>query len=169
MIWHLYILWCDHHEKSNNHLLPYKVLMILLLMFPMLSITFPWLLIPLHHFYPPPSPGNLQCVLCIYECFYFIFFCLFTSFRGFLFCFFFFLDSTFKRNHTVFIFLWLISLSLTSSSRCIHVVANGKILCIFILGPLFHCIYICVCVSHLLYAFFCWWTPQLLSYFSYCR
>ena len=87
----------------------------------------------------------------------------------FCFVFYFFLDSTFKRNHTVFIFLWLISLSLTSSSRCIHVVANGKILCIFILGPLFHCIYICLCVSHLLYAFFCWWTPRLLSYFSYCR
>ena len=37
-----------------------------------------------------------------------------------------FLDSTYKWGHTVFVFLWLISLS-TMLSRLIHVVTNGRI------------------------------------------
>ena len=41
----------------------------------------------------------------------------------FLFCLFSFLDSTYKRNHMAFVFLWLISLSTILSTH----VANGKI------------------------------------------
>ena len=39
---------------------------------------------------------------------------------------FYFLNSTYKWNHIVFVFLWLISLSIILSPS-IHVVANGKI------------------------------------------
>ena len=44
---------------------------------------------------------------------------------------FYFLDATYKWYHTVFIFLWLISLSILSS-RSIHVVANSKILFFYV-------------------------------------
>ena len=40
---------------------------------------------------------------------------------------FFFLDSTYKWNHTIFVFVWLISLRIIHS-MFIHVVINGKIL-----------------------------------------
>ena len=42
-----------------------------------------------------------------------------------------FLDSTWKWDHTVFVFVWLISLSIISA-RSIHIVANGKILFFFV-------------------------------------
>ena len=49
---------------------------------------------------------------------------LFLGFGGLIF--FYILDSTYKWKHTVFIFLWLISLSIMPS-RSIHTVTNSKI------------------------------------------
>ena len=64
-----------------------------------------------------------------------------------------FLDSDIKWNHVVFVFLWLISLSIIPS-RFIHAVANGKISFLLWLSNIFHCI---VYVPHLLYPFvYCW-------------
>ena len=54
----------------------------------------------------PPAPGNHHSTLC---------FCKFSI-----------LDSTCKWDHAVFVFVWLISLSVMPS-RFIHVVANGRI------------------------------------------
>ena len=70
---------------------------------------------PFAHFLQPYAPtyGNDQSVLC-------------TTLVVFVF----FLDSTYKRDHTIFIFLWLISLSIMPS-RSIHVVTNGKISFLF--------------------------------------
>ena len=53
-----------------------------------------------------------------------------------------FLDSTCKWYHTVFVFVWLISLSVTFS-RHIHVAANGNIS--FYGWIIFNCV-LCVCV-----------------------
>ena len=53
-----------------------------------------------------------------------------------------FLDSTYKWYHTVFVFVWLISLSVTFS-RHIHVAAHGNIS--FYGWIIFHCV-LCVCV-----------------------
>ena len=38
-IWHLHTLWNDHHNRSNNYVLPYKVIMILSTIFLLLYIT----------------------------------------------------------------------------------------------------------------------------------
>ena len=62
------------------------------------------------HPFPPPStpaPGNYHSLLCLYK--------------------FGFLDSTYKWDHTIFVFLWLISLYIMPS-RFIPVVTNGRIL-----------------------------------------
>ena len=59
----------------------------------------------------PQASGNHQSVLCIFEPVFF---------------FFLFLVSTHKWDHMVFVFIWLISLSIMPLSS-IHVVANGKI------------------------------------------
>ena len=54
-----------------------------------------------------------------------------------------FFDSTYKWDHVVFVFVWLIWLSVIPS-RCIHVVENGKISFFFCLMAelIFHCLYI---------------------------
>ena len=65
------------------------------------------------------------------------------------------LDCMYKWDHMVFVFLWLISLSVIPSSP-IHVVANSKIL-------FFHGWKIFLCV-HILYPHFHWWTLRLLPY-----
>ena len=55
-------------------------------------------------------------------------------------------NSTYKRDHTVFVFLWLISLSIMPS-RSIHVARVGKISFFLWLNniPLW-CVCVCVCV-----------------------
>ena len=55
-------------------------------------------------------------------------------------CFVCFLDSTHKLGHMVFVFLCLISLSITLSGS-IHVVANGKLLGFLLLNNIPFCIY----------------------------
>ena len=90
--------------------------------------------------------------------------CLFSEFITLLmFCCLFicFLDSTHKWNHTVFVFVWLISLS-RMSCRSIRVMANGKISFFLWLIFLPVCVCVCVCVyTHvnkpcLLCSFICW-------------
>ena len=44
VIWHLYTLQIDHHDKSSNHLSPYEVITILSTAFLMLFITSTWLI-----------------------------------------------------------------------------------------------------------------------------
>ena len=44
VIWHLYTLQIDHHDKSSNHLSPYEVITILSTAFLMLFITSSWLI-----------------------------------------------------------------------------------------------------------------------------
>ena len=62
--------------------------------------------------------------------------------------------------HTVFVFLWLILLSIIPS-KFIHVVANGTILSFLWLStiPLY------ICTPHLIYSFICSWLLRLLLFF----
>ena len=145
VIWPLHTLWNDHRDKSSN-LSPYKVTTVLLTIFLMLYITsrglfYNWRFVPLpplHLFctllHALPS-ANHPFVLCIYESVLFVY----------LFCI---LDSTHKWDHTVFFFLWLISLSVIPF-RFIHVAANGKIEFFLWLSniPLYTWIYICTTSS----------------------
>ena len=63
-----------------------------------------------------------------------------------------FLDFTYKWDHIVFAFFWLISLRLVSS-RPIYVVISGKIYFFLFSGWIsFHCIFL----PHFLYPFFFW-------------
>ena len=80
----------------------------------------------------PISSDNYQLILCIYG------FCI-----CFCFVYSFFKDFTFKWNHMVFVFFWLISLTIMPC-RSIHVVTNGKILCYSFLynSAIPHCVYI---------------------------
>ena len=77
------------------------------------------------------------------------------SVKLFLFCCihsFYFLDSTYKWQHAVFVFLWVMSLSIILS-RSIHVFVHGKIFIFFYGWVVFHCVYI----PHLPYPFICLW------------
>ena len=85
MIQHLYALWNDHQYKLNNHLSPYKIIM-LFIIFLMLYSTSYWcifsitgsfyFLIPFTLFIQPltslPS-GNYQFAFCICSLFLFCF------------------------------------------------------------------------------------------------
>ena len=53
-------------------------------------------------------------------------------------------NSTYKLNHMVFVFLWLISISIIPS-KSIHVVTNGNVSFFFMTSILLY-IYICVCI-----------------------
>ena len=97
IIWHLHTLWNDHHHgKSHNHLSPYKVIMIKLLLttFLMLYITSGWLIyyitrglylsIPFTYFSQPAHCAPLHYLvtasffsLYLWVCFYFVQFVLF--------------------------------------------------------------------------------------------
>lgn len=77
-----------------------------------------------------------------------VFFVAVVLFFGALFLFCIFLDSTYKSDHTVFVFLGLISLSITPS-RSIHVIAIGAISSFFYTEsyPIV-CACVCVCITH---------------------
>ena len=92
-----YTLCTAHNGKSNNHLPPYNTVTILLL-FPILyffplyytshlrNLFYNWNSVPfnpLFLFYTPPSSGNHQFVVCIYESVSGFFICLFAVFFGF--------------------------------------------------------------------------------------
>ena len=93
--------------------------------------------------------------------------CLFSvSLSLFLFCYvcplFCFLDSTYNWNSMVFVFSWLISLSMIPSGS-IHVVTNGEVSFFFYGRVIFHCVY----MPSLLYRFVYWWALRLLPYLGY--
>ena len=76
---------------------------------------------PLHLFHPFLHPSHLWqpsvCSLYLWLCFCFVTFAHL----------FYFLDSTYKWNHTVFIFLCMTYSFSITPSRSIHVIANGKV------------------------------------------
>ena len=80
-----------------------------------------------------------------------------------------FLDLTYQWSHTVFVFIWHISLSLILS-RATRVVTNWQVARFHsFLWLIFHRIYthieisICIHTPHLLYPVFFWWTPEVAS------
>ena len=91
-----------------------------------------------HLFCSPPSYGNNQLVLCIMS-----HFCLLTFVH--LVFFFFFLGFINKWNYIVFVFPWLIPLSVIPS-RSIQVVVKGKVH-LFCDWVLFHYIYLHIYVT----------------------
>ena len=97
-----------HHTKTlHNCYIPYIVYFIPgLIYFTSRSLYFS---ISLTYFLPLPTTLFSVCMYLFYVCSYI---CS--------------LDPTCKWNHTVFVFIWLISLSVISS-RSIHVVTYGKI------------------------------------------
>ena len=99
-----------------------------------------YLIISLAYFSPPPHPTSPLETTCLFSVSMTLF--LFSYICSFVFVF---LDSTYKWNHMVFVFLWLISLSIVHS-RSTHIVANGKISCFLWLSNIPLCIYVCVCI-----------------------
>ena len=100
----LHTLWSDHHDKSNNHLSPYKVFTILLTVFLMLHIISCrlmyhitgglYLLILFNYFtylHPPPFWQPPICSMYLLVYFHFVY--LFS-----------FLNSTYPLDHGVFVF-----------------------------------------------------------------
>ena len=156
-------MYYDHHDKPSNDLSPYEVLTILLTIFLMLYITSLWLTYFI--------TGGL-CLLMLFTYFtlthtlpsgYHHLFSLSVSLFSFcfvsLFCF---SDSTYKWNHTLFVFLWL-TLSIILS-RSIMLLQMAK----------FHSFYgwVVFCyiyVPYLLQPFLCWWTFRLLPCLGYCK
>ena len=95
-----------------------------------LYILIPW---TFHLFCQPPShPATINifsvstrlCLFCIY-----------------------FLDSTYKQNHMVFVFVWLISHGILSTGS-VHVVVNGSISSFYASIPLYICTHGHVCCFH---------------------
>ena len=103
-------------------------------------------------FCPSSSPHWQALVWSVYlwGCFFFLI--IFTHLLYFL-------DSTYKRYHTVFVFSWLISLGIMPSTS-IHIPAKWQNFILFYGWVVFHCIY----KPHHLYPFICWWTLRLLPY-----
>ena len=109
-----------HPNTSSAHLGLYIVITLLLTVFPMLYFMSLWLFYnshmvlpnPFTFFNPPTKPAPFcqlsVCSLYLWVCFYFV--CLLCS-----------LDSTYKWNHMIFVFIWLILFSIIPS-RSIHVV-----------------------------------------------
>ena len=106
VITHLYELQSDHLAKSTTRLTPHRVITILLTKFPTRCFPFLWLFFIsgnlyllvsssflTHPFNPPPIWQPSICSLFVYV---------------YLFC----LDSTYKWDHIIFVFLWLILFSL---------------------------------------------------------
>lgn len=73
------------------------------------------------------------------------------------------LEASGKWNHAVFVYDWLVSLSIMSSSF-IHGVAYERISFFLTLKQ----ICVCVCVSHFLYPIIYQWTFRLLPPLGYC-
>ena len=174
MIWYFYTLQNDHNKSIANLVqfsktkvtiqsyynivdyIPHAVHFI-----PMTHLFYNWKFVPLnlpHLFHSSPHTPPLWqppvCSLYLWVCFCFVTFVH-------LFCF---LDSVYKWNHTVFVFLWLISLNIIPS-RSIDVVANGKDFILFCGWVIFHCVH----TPHLLYPFLYRWTLRLLLYLGYYK
>ena len=76
--------------------------------------------------------------------------------------FFFILDSTYRWDHIVFVFLWLFHLVYIMSLRFIHVVTNSKV-------SLFNGWIICRERPHFLYPSIHWWTRRLPKCLHCCK
>ena len=87
-----------------------------------------------------------------------------------------FLDSTYKLDHMVYVFLWLISLNIMPS-KSNHFVTNGKISFLLWLNNI---LFICICMyvythvhtythTYFLYPFTYQWKLRLSPYLGYCK
>ena len=143
----------DHQDKSSYHLstyryyisiayIPHIVHCILMTFMLQLEICTSLSCSPISL---PPSclaPLATTSLIFVSESFCFVTFVH-------LFCF---LNSICKWNYTVFVLVWLISLS-TILCRSIHVVANGKISLFFYGWAIVCCVYVYICI----YACLCVW------------
>ena len=117
-----------HHNECCHHSPPYNVTTLLLTILcavhfiSMTYLSYTWKFVPFNTLSPTHLlSGNHQ--FSIFESLLvFQLFCLFICFS---------LDSTYKWNYMVFVLLWHITLSITSS-RSIHIVTNGKVSFFFI-------------------------------------
>ena len=102
-----------------------------------------------------PTPILLWQLL-IYSLYLRVFFCL----SLFLLCF---LNATNDWNHIVFVFLWVISLSIIPY-RSIHAVGSGDLILFYgwVTFP-------CICIRHLLYTLIYRWILGLLPYLGYYK
>ena len=146
MIQHLYTLQIDHHDKSSDHLSPYKGIAELLIMFPVLYITSQWTnlfcnwkFVPLnllHLFHTtqqsPPLWWLPVCSLYLWVCFYLVLFFIF---------------HIQVKSYGICLSVWLISLSIILS-RSIHVVVNGKI-SFFFMTEQYYIVYMYIFFIHL--------------------
>ena len=95
-----------------------------------------WRFVPQLHLFHPPNPlpsDSLLFVLCIYES-------ILINFNKFCFCF---LNSSYKLDHAIFVFLYLISFISKIPSRSMHVVQMARYR-FFLVGGVWvisHCIY----------------------------
>ena len=115
-----------------------------------------WNFIPLnlpYLFFSSPNPIPLE-ITCLFSA------SITISVLLHLFICFVFLNSPYKWNHTVFVFVWLYSLSIMPS-RSIHVVTNGKISFFSWLSNIPLWIYVSSLSSHLS------WALKLLPHLSY--
>ena len=142
-----------------SHLSQYKVIKMLLILFPTLYIISPLLihlitrslclLIPCSYYAhltnPVPSGNPLLSFLYLNLFLFCLGFCL--------------LDSTCEWNCMTFVLIWLISLSIIPS-RSVRVVAHDKVP-FFLWLVIFHFVHVCVFVSHFLYPFIHRWTIRL--------
>ena len=109
MIWQVYMLGCAQH-KCSYHLSPYNAIIKPLTIFPILYLLILWLIysitespylslpLPILHIPWPLSPLAITSLFSV-------------SMLFFLLCLFCYIDSKYKWNHMVFIFVWLISLN----------------------------------------------------------
>ena len=131
-----------HHSKSSYHLLPYKVITVLLTVFLVLTYLFLtesfYLLISLNYFFPLPTPlpfGNYFFSVSL-TLFLFGFVCSFLSFR-------FHIE---VKSHSIFISLTYLLRIICS--RPIHVVTKDFFLCLST-APFCMCVSVCMYISSL--------------------
>ena len=137
--WNLCILELSKVRVAFFFLFPYKVIKILLTLFPMLHITSPWLiyfitgslylLVPFPYFAHPPSPCPLASVcslyLCVSFCFMFVRLYIYVNGTEYIY-----IPHISEIIQYLSFSVWLISLSIIPSMS-IHVVTNGNILFFF--------------------------------------
>ena len=122
----------------------------------------------------PPTPLWQPLVFSLQLCFCFVMFVHL----------FYFLDSTYKWNHMVFVFLCLTYFTWHNALQVHPCCCRWQNFILFLQLtsiPLYVCVcvythththkymYACIYTSHLLYPFICWWTLRLLPYLGNCK
>ena len=88
VVWVLYTLWNDHNSKTSYHLSPYKIIALLLSVFPVLYFAshnlfvYNWKLVslnPLYLFHPfatliPSGNPQFSVFMNLFPCFYLLYF-----------------------------------------------------------------------------------------------